>query len=102
MKARWHELLALFLAACASLLYEITLTKIFEFSVWSNYAYLVVSTAMFGLGLAGVVLMRWPGLLTAPRGRFLARNCLGMALGTAASFVVVNWVPIHLPDAPQG
>ncbi len=102
MKARWHELLALFLAACASLLYEITLTKIFEFSVWSNYAYLVISTAMFGLGLAGVVLMRFPGLLAVPRNRFLARNSLGMAGCMLVGFLVMNYVPIHLPDAPLG
>ena len=54
---RWNELLALFLVACASLLFEVTVTKIFEFSVWANYAYLVISTAMFGLGMSGVLLV---------------------------------------------
>ncbi|NKB23642.1 MAG: hypothetical protein GKR87_04545 [Kiritimatiellae bacterium] len=38
---RPHELVALFMAALASLFFEITITKIFEFSVWANYAYLV-------------------------------------------------------------
>ena len=63
MKPRWNEMAAIFVAACATLLFEITCTKIFEFSLWANYAYLVISTAMFGLGLSGVILTRWPGLL---------------------------------------
>jgi len=53
---RLLELLAIFAFAFATLLFEVTTTKIFEFSLWANYAYLAVSTAMFGLGFSGVVL----------------------------------------------
>jgi len=102
MKPRWNELLALFLAAGASLLYQVTLTKIFEYSVWANYAYLVISTAMFGLGFSGVLLTRFPGLLKFRERGFLTVTCLFTAVGMVLGFLAVNHVPIHLPDAPNG
>ena len=102
MKVRWNELAGIFLAACGTLLFEITTTKIFEFSLWSNYAFLVVSTAMFGLGFAGVVLTRWPRLLETPSARFLSTNGAASALTMLTGFLVMNNVPIHLPDAPNG
>jgi spermidine synthase len=102
MRSRWNELVALFLCACASLLFEITLTKTFEFSLWSNYAFLVIGTAMFGLGFAGILLMRWPGLLSYSPPRFLVASSLTMAVAIPLAFLVTNNVPIHLPDAPLG
>jgi hypothetical protein len=102
MRIRPNELAAIFLAACGSLLFEISLTKIFEFSLWSNYAFLVVSTAMFGLGFAGVVLTRWPGLLAAASGRFLTVSSIASGLTMVTGFLVMNAVPVHLPDAPGG
>lgn len=102
MRPKWNELLALFLAAGASLLFQVTLTKIFEYSVWANYAYLVISTAMFGLGFSGVLLTRFPKLLNIGERTFLAGTCFLTAAGMALGFFAVNHVPIHLPDAPNG
>jgi hypothetical protein len=99
MKPRINELVALFLCACASLLFQITLTKTFEFSIWSNYAFLIVGTAMFGLGFSGILLMRWPGLLSITAPRFLAGSSLAMAVAIPLTFLVTNTIPIHLPDA---
>lgn len=102
MHSRWHELAALFLTTAAALIFEVTTTKIFEYSVWANYAYLVISTAMFGLGLSGVVLTRWPGLLRQPAAAFLPAVTVAAAATVAAGFLVLNYVPIHLPEAPEG
>ena len=102
MKPRWNEMTAIFLAACGTLLFEITCTKIFEFSLWANYAYLVISTAMFGLGLSGVILTRWPGLLKTRDTVFLSVNTLLCGVLMFAGFLALNFVPVHLPDAPNG
>ena len=96
------ELVALFFAAGASLLYEVSLTKIFAFSVWSNYAYMVISTAMFGLGMSGVILTRWSNLLKIRADKFLSTSAFLSGLTMFTSFLIVNYVPIHLPDAPMG
>jgi len=84
MRPRWNELLALFLAAGASLLYQVTLT------------------AMFGLGFSGVLLTRFPGLLKFRERGYLTVTCLLTAVGMVLGFLAVNHVPIHLPDAPNG
>jgi hypothetical protein len=96
------ELAAVFLAALATLLFEIVVTKIFEYSVWANYAYLVISTAMFGLGFSGVVLTRWPRLLNIPDVRFTTTCAIGTAATIVTAFLVLNSVPVQLPDAPDG
>jgi hypothetical protein len=102
MRVRWNELTGIFLAACGTLLFEVSTTKIFEFSLWSNYAFLVVSTAMFGLGFAGVFLTRWPRFLESRSAPFLAACSAASGLTMATGFFVMNYVPIHLPDAPNG
>lgn len=102
MRRRCFELIAVFLVAFASLLFEITATKIFEFSVWANYAYLVISTAMFGFGLSGVILTRWPGLLKIKESSFLFTCALLSGITFFTAFLVMNTVPIHLPSFPDG
>lgn len=101
MKPRWNELLAIFLAAGATLLFEVTITKVFEFKLWANYAYLVISTAMFGLGLSGVILTRWPRLLRIPAPAFLSICSFACAATIMTAFTVVNELPLHLPTKPD-
>ena len=102
MKPKFNELLALFLAALSSLLFQITITKIFEFTVWANYAYLVISTAMFGLGFSGVLLTRFPGLLNISPRKFSASCTALSGLSMLVALIAMRDIPIHLPDAPQG
>ena len=54
------KLWGIFFLAMGTLLYEVTLTLIFSFVVWSNYAFMIVSTALFGFGIAGVTLFAFP------------------------------------------
>jgi len=102
MKVRPLELIALFLLAGTSLLFQVTVTKIFEYSVWANYAYLVISTAMFGLGFSGVLLTRFPNMGKKAPARFLGLFSILCGLGMFAAMMIMNAVPIHLPDAPNG
>lgn len=98
----WRELIGIFLISFAVLLFEITITKIAEYSLWSNYAFLVISIAMFGLGLSGVILTRWPDILKVDNGLFFGGNALCCALTIWLGFLAFNNFPVHLPDAPDG
>ena len=98
----WRELAGVFLVSFAVLLFEITATKIAEYSLWSNYAFLVISIAMFGLGLSGVLLTRFPGLLKIDIGLFFAANALCCGLAIWVAFTGLNTFPLHLPDTPNG
>jgi hypothetical protein len=62
---------AIFVVPAATLLLELVLTRIFDVILWNNLAYLVISSAIFGFGLAGIFLMLWPRL---PRRRSGSRR----------------------------
>jgi hypothetical protein len=61
------ELAGLFFISAATLVLEICLTRILAVSLWYHFAFMVISTALFGLGLAGTVLAvrRQPGVIPA-------------------------------------
>lgn len=98
----FRELAGIFFVSFAVLLFEITATKIVEYSLWSNYAFLIIGIAMFGLGLSGVLLTRWPGILKADTGLFFAANALCCGLAIWFGYLGLNAFPVHLPDAPNG
>ncbi len=47
---------AIGLLSAGSLLLELTFVRVFSFLFFAHYAFMIISTALFGLGLAGVVL----------------------------------------------
>src|SRR5262245_2455992 len=49
----------LFLVSLTAIAYEIALTRWFAVAKWSEYGYWVISIAMVGLALSGVVLALW-------------------------------------------
>jgi spermidine synthase len=58
---------AIFLISAATLLLELTLTRIFDVVLWTNLANFIVSSAIFGLGLGGIAVMLRPSLATGHR-----------------------------------
>jgi spermidine synthase len=57
----------LFLTSLALLLIELTLTRIFSVTLGNHFAFLVISIAVFGLSLAGVIVYLTPKRFPAPR-----------------------------------
>ena len=45
----------LFLLAAATLMVEVLLTRIFDVILWPNLSFMIISSAMFGMGLGGLV-----------------------------------------------
>jgi predicted membrane-bound spermidine synthase len=89
-----HDMIGIFFLAMGTLLYEVTLTRIFSFVVWSNYAFLIVSTALLGFGIAGVTLA-----VTRGKGRWFPKNhvylyCILFALTAVLSLELIIKVPL--------
>jgi predicted membrane-bound spermidine synthase len=57
----------LFLVACATLMYEVLLTRIFNITMWHHFAFMSISIAMFGMSVGALVVHAWPGFFTASR-----------------------------------
>lgn len=83
-------MLAIFLVALSSLLFELTLTRLLSVTLWYHYASFAVSIALFGIAAAGV-----SGTLSAAKDEVspedrsgLALSALWMAVGMVASTLV--------------
>ncbi len=83
----------LFIAA-ATLLCEVSLTRILSVSLWYHFAFMVVSTALFGLGFAGVVLaLRKDARKISTR--LLAFASLGTPVAFVLGYALYNLVPFE-------
>ncbi len=82
----WREVyLCVFLTTLATLLLELSLTRIFSVVFYYHFAFLAISIALFGLGIGGVfsyVVAGWKGSLFSRLGRLSAINtfCVVLAL----------------------
>lgn len=47
-------------STCATLLFEIALTRIFSVVLWYHYGFMVISLALLGIGLAGIFVYLYP------------------------------------------
>jgi spermidine synthase len=81
----------------ATLLLELTVTRIFDFLLWTNIAYVVVSSAIFGFGLGGIFLLLWPSR-RVPTDRFLALSAAGFSASVVALLLVLIYLPVNLRD----
>jgi spermidine synthase len=73
----------MFLISAATLLLELTLTRIFDVVLWTNLSNFIVSSAIFGLGLGGIAVLWRPGLARA------AKAIVGVAVAYAFSVVLL-------------
>src|SRR5437868_5546113 len=54
-----HHYLGIFLLSLATLLLELSLTRMLSVALWYHFGFLVISTALLGFGTSGVVLALW-------------------------------------------
>ncbi|HTS30335.1 MAG TPA: hypothetical protein VMH81_30895 [Bryobacteraceae bacterium] len=80
----WREVyLCVFLTTLATLLLELSLTRIFSVVFYYHFAFLAISIALFGLGIGGVlsyVVAGWKGPLFSRLGRLSAINAFCVVL----------------------
>ena len=78
----------------ATLLLELSLTRVLSVASWYHFGFMVVSTALLGFGAAGVVLTLWTGLRKrAELDRALAVLCIAFGLITILSFWLMQQIP---------
>jgi hypothetical protein len=81
----------IFLVSAATLLLQVTFTRIFSVSIWYHFAFLVVSIALFGFGASGVALSLVPA---GPRDRIrMGIAPLLFAVTAIVAYVGTNLVP---------
>lgn len=90
-----HRLVGLLFLSSATLLLELSLTRVLSVALWYHFGFLVISTALLGFGAAGITLAAWPALRDRARlDRALAELSLAFAACTVASFWLMQHVPL--------
>ncbi len=85
--------LAVFLLSAATLIFEITLTRVFSVAQWYHFAFMTVSLALLGFGASGTILALFPQVLKRDLSRLLATICLLFSVSVVGSFLASNHVP---------
>ena len=90
----------IFLISAATLLLQVTFTRIFSVSIWYHFAFLVVSVALFGFGASGVALSLVPagardGFYRSLAPAFFAVTAVVAYLGTN----VIPFSPFRIAQA---
>jgi len=85
--------LGILLLSSATLLFEITLTRVFSVAQWYHFAFMVVSLALLGFGASGSVLSVFPGLGRRRLDVSLALFSIGFSASCLVGYVLVNVIP---------
>lgn len=95
-KKRYYA--GIFLVAASTLLLEITLTKIFSIIHYHYFAFLIVSTALFGYGFSGVYLSvsKWLERIAKPK--ILFYSTLFFAIGIVLSYRLILATPLSMAE----
>lgn len=79
----------------ATLLLEITMTRIFSVAFFHHFAFLIISTALFGFGFSGVFLSIFPSLNKFDLNKVLTTFSACFSISSIITLKVVVDVPLR-------
>lgn len=85
----------IFLIALATILLEVSYTRVISFKLVYYFTYLVIGFALLGLGAGGVLVAMLPRLRESATERALPALCLAGALGVLLSYAVTVFLPVN-------
>jgi len=85
--------LGIFLISLATLVQEISLTRVLSVAQWYHFAFMVVSIALFGFGASGTLLSVFPRLLDRGLDQLATIASALFSAACVGSFVLLNRVP---------
>jgi hypothetical protein len=93
---RWHHYAGILLLSFATLILELTLTRVLSIANWYHFSFLVISTALLGFGASGVTLSLWHKLREKfPLDEALAYLSWCFAIVSIASFILMQHIPFR-------
>ncbi|HQE92681.1 MAG TPA: hypothetical protein PLH19_00695 [Anaerolineae bacterium] len=87
------SLSGLFCLSAATLLFEITLTRLFSVAQFYHFAFMIISLAMLGTGASGTLLALFPHLGRRHPRRTCAWLALGYGIACIAAYLFINRLP---------
>jgi hypothetical protein len=91
----WSIYPGVFLTSAAILMLQVALTRLFSFTLWYHFAYVVISLALLGYGASGALLSVFPGILRGNLPRTLCLCALAAAIVIPLSLLVYAHTPFY-------
>src|SRR5512138_1273948 len=100
--AREHRLVELFLIALATILLEVSYTRIFSFKLVYFFTYVVIGLALLGVGTGGVLVALFRPHRRFGTDRVVAALSTTAAIVVAVGYVLVAVLPVNAFDMIRG
>ena len=84
--------IGIYLTSLSTLLFEISLTRIFSIAQWYHFAFMVVSMALLGYGISGTFLMLFPSILKRDTYTLLSNSALLFAISSPLAYIISNQI----------
>jgi spermidine synthase len=92
--------IGIFLISAATLLFQIALTRVFSVLFYHHFAFLVISTALFGFGVSGVFLFFFQKKDTNIKNK-LGLGALLFAISILISYQIILVLPLQFQDIQE-
>jgi hypothetical protein len=89
------KLIALFLISVADISYELFVMRIFSVGGWSNFGSLVISTALLGVGLSGIIITFLDEWVSAHTGPIMSVCAVSLPLLMGGAVITAQLVPFN-------
>ncbi len=83
----------IFFLSLATLILEISLTRILAIAQWYHFAFMVISIALFGFGASGSFLMLFPSILKKEIPKTLGLSSLCFSFTALFGYLLSNYLP---------
>ncbi|MDR0324046.1 MAG: hypothetical protein LBI12_06345 [Treponema sp.] len=90
-----NQLAALFFISAAGIAYQLYVMRIFSVGNWSNFGSMVISTALLGIGLAGVILTFFEKQILKRSEMCLSILAITLPLFMSAAVILAQKVPFN-------
>ncbi|MDR1970880.1 MAG: hypothetical protein LBQ46_03060, partial [Treponema sp.] len=89
------RLIALFFISVAGISYELFVMRIFSVGGWSNFGSLVISTALLGVGLSGIIITFLDEWVFSHAGPIMSVCAVSLPLLMAGATIAAQLVPFN-------
>src|SRR4249919_2680689 len=97
MKQNLKYNFGIFFISFSTLLFELSLTRVFSVTLWYHFGFLIISTALMGFGASGVLVSVWKKL----REEFdLDKTLAWLSLLLGVFIIVSFWLLQKIPFDP--
>ena len=94
LRRNWPLYLGVFLVSGSTTLLEISLTRVFSVSLWYQFGFMIISTALLGFGASGTYIAVKKGALTGDLRKKLATSATLYSLSILVAFALMTRIPL--------